>query len=192
MLVHLARSHPLGTTVEFTANSMLKALGRSTGKTQHKQLHEELLRLRSGTADITVDGKRGFFGGLIQNGKRDIETGRYVIQLDADMLKLYEAGYTQVDWAQRQALGNNNLSKWLHGFYSSHASPYPYKVATLKELCGSTSKDLRDFRRMLKKSLDDLVGVGCIESWEITDRDLVAVTKVPTPSQQRHILKRSK
>lgn len=193
MLVHLARMQPLGGKVDFTANAILKALGRGNGKTQHQQLHEELVRLRAGTAEITwTKDKKTFVGGMIQSVQRDDETGRYVAVLDKKMLTLYETGYSQVDWGQRQALGNNNLSKWLHGFFASHAAPYPYKVQTLKELCGSTSKDLRDFRRMLKKSLDDLVAVGSIKSWELTDRDLVSISKIPTLSQQKHLQKRGK
>lgn len=192
MLAHLARLQPLGDKIDFTANAILKALGRGTGKTQHKQLHEELVRLRAGTAEITwTKEKKTFVGGLIKSAARDDETGRYVVELDKKMFTLYETGYSHVDFSQRQALGNNNLSKWLHGFYSSHAAPLPYKVQTIKTLCGSTSKDLRDFRRMLKKALDDLVTVGSIESWEIDSRDLVNVKRVPTVSQQKHLIKKA-
>lgn len=193
MLVHLARLQPLGDKVDFTANAILKALGRGIGKTQHNQLHEELVRLRAGTAEITwTKERKTFIGGLVKTAQRDDETGRYVVELDKKMLTLYETGYSHVDWGQRQALGNNNLSKWLHGFYSSHAAPYPYKVQTIKDLCGSTSKDLRDFRRMLRKSLDDLITISAIKSWEISDRDLVSIIRVPTLSQKKHLQKRVK
>ena len=192
MLVHLARQQPLGNRVDFTAHALLKALGRGTGKSQHKQLHDEIVRLRAGTTEITwTEDKKTFIGGMISQAFRDDETGRYVVVLDPKMQTLYQTGYSQVDWGQRQALGNNNLSKWLHGFYSSHAQPYPYKVRTLKDLCGSNSKDLRDFRRMLKGSLADLVEVGLITSWEIDERDLVSVLKVPTLSQQKHLAKKA-
>jgi hypothetical protein len=191
MLVHLARLQPLGNQVDFTAHALLKALGRGTGKSQHRQLHEEIVRLRGGTSEIvwTQTGK-SFVGGMIRNAYRDKETGRYVVILDEQMHELYQSGYSQVDWGQRQALGNNNLAKWLHGFYASHAKPYPYKVATLKELCGSTTKDLREFRRMLKAALEELVAVGLLTTWAIDDRDLVTVEKVPTISQAKHLAKK--
>jgi hypothetical protein len=193
MLVHLARQQPLGNRVDFTANALLKALGRATGKTQHTQLHDEIVRLRAGTSEITwTKEKKTFVGGMIAQAFRDDDTGRYIVVLDPKMLTLYETGYSQVDWGQRQALGNNNLSKWLHGFYSSHADPFPYKVQTLKDLCGSTSKDLRDFRRMLKKALGDLITVGSITSWSISEKDLVSIEKVGTNSQQKHLAKRRK
>lgn len=191
MLVHLARHQPLGDRVDFTAHALLKALGRGTGKSQHQQLHEEIIRLRAGTTEITwtTEGK-SFIGGLIARAYRDDETGRYVVILDHKMHTLYQEGYSQVDWAQRQALGNNNLAKWLHGFYSSHAKPFPYKVATLKDLCGSTTKDLREFRRMLKAALRELVDVGLLTTWTLDERDLVTVTKVPTISQAMHLAKK--
>ena len=188
MLVHLARMQPMGDRVDFTAHALLKALGRGTGKSQHKQLADEIIRLRAGTAEISWTGEqKSIIGGLVSKAYRDDETGRYIVILDQDIHKLYENGYSRVDWGQRQALGNNNLSKWLHGFYASHAKPYPYKVRTLKNLCGSNSKDLRDFRRMLKTSLAGLVKVGLITSWAIDERDLVSVVKVPTHSQQKHL-----
>lgn len=188
MLLHLSRLQPLGTRVDFTAHALLKALGRGTGKSQHKQLHDEIVRLRTGTVEIKWTGtKKSYGGGLVKDYYRDENTGRYVVELTAKMLTLYEHGYSYVDWSQRQALGSNNLSKWLHGFYASHAKPYPYKVRTLKNLCGSTSKDLRDFRRMLKASMEDLVRVGLLLGWEIDATDLVTVRKNLTYHQQRHL-----
>ena len=37
--------------------------------------------------------------------------------------------WTQIDWEQRQRLrGSKSLALWLHGFYASHAAPYPLTV----------------------------------------------------------------
>lgn len=192
MLVHLARLQPLGNRVDFTAHSLLKTMGRGTGKSQHQQLHDEIIRLRSGNVEITWEALDKVYGeGLVKKYYMDRTIGRYVVELSPEMLTLYETGYSQVDWGQRQAL-TNNLSKWLHGFYSSHAKPYPYKVSTIKDLCGSTSKDLRDFRRMLKTALADLVTVGMLVDWSIDAKDLVTVQKVPTFSQRLHLERAAK
>lgn len=191
-LLHLARAQPLGNRVEFSVNALLRELGRKTGKAQHDQLHEEITRLRGGTVDMlwTADKKR-FFGGLIVKGYRDEETQRYVVELEPDLLKMYEQGYSHIDWEQRKALGSNNLSKWLHGFYSTHAAPYAYKVETIRSLSGSTVERLVDFRKMLRQALDHLVQIDALLSWEIDD-DLVHVKRVPSSSQQRHILNKAK
>jgi len=192
MLVHLARLQPLGNRVDFTAHSLLKTMGRGTGKSQHQQLHDEIIRLRSGNVEITWEALDKVYGeGLVKKYYMDRTIGRYVVELSPEMLTLYETGYSQVDWGQRQAL-TNNLSKWLHGFYASHAKPYPYKVSTIKDLCGSTSKDLRDFRRMLKTALADLVTVGMLVDWTIDEKDLVTVQKVPTFSQRLYLERAAK
>lgn len=191
MLLHLARLQPLGNRVEFSAHEFLKALGRLTGKSQHEQLKEEIARLRSGTVEITWTEKRKtFLGGLIEKAYRDEDTQRYVVIFDYKMLGLYENGYSHIDWNQRQALGSNNLAKWLHGFYATHAEPFPYKVETIKTLCGSTAKELKKFRQTLKSALNELTEIGAIQSWEINADDLVSIKRTPTLAQQKHLKNR--
>ncbi len=191
MLLHLARLEPLGTKVEFTAHSLLKELGRSTGGKDHEQLKEELARLGSGWTEITdTKAKKTFAGNFISSFVRDDETERYIITFNSATLKLYESGYTLIDWDQRQALGKNNLAKWLQGFYFSHAKPYPYKVETIYRLCGSVA-ELKEFRRMLRIALAQLVKVGAIEGWSIESKnDLVEVVNVPSKTQVKHLTKR--
>jgi TrfA protein len=188
MLLHLARQQPLGNQVEFSAHSFLKELGRGIGQTQHEQLKEEIVRLRSGTVEITWKNEgKTFMGGLVEKAFRDEVTQKYVVVFDQKMLCLYEGGYSHVDWEQRNALGNNSLAKWLHGFYASHAAPFPYKVETIRTLCGSSNGELRGFRRDLKIALTELVEVGAIVSWEINKNDLVIIVKIPTSSQKKYM-----
>lgn len=176
-LLHLARLQPIGSQIRFNTKTLLRALDRQTGKTQRDQLHEEIIRLRSGTVDLlwTADRKR-FFGGLISKGVKDEETQEYVIELEPRIMELYQNGYSYINHDQRQQLGANNIARWLHAFYSTHEHPFPYKVATLRDLCGSTS-NLRLFRAKLKESLASLVEVGAIESWLIDEKDLVVIHK---------------
>jgi hypothetical protein len=193
MLLHLARLQPLGTKVEFTAHSLLKELGRGTSGKEHEKLKEEIMRLMTGGVEITWTKEKKAFGGtLVSSYFRDEETGRYVVKFNQDMAQLYGVGHTLIDWSERQALGKNNLAKWLHGFYASHAKPYPYKVDTLHGLCGSTD-ELKGFKRRLKKALAELAAAGSIRSWSIDpDTDLVHVVNIPSPTQARHLAKATK
>lgn len=201
MLLHLARQQPLGRRVDFTANALLKELGRGTGKTQHEQLKEEISRLAAGLIEITWPlkdeaGRRIAFGGtLVDHYGRDEQpdgTQRYVVIFREELLALYETGYSHIDWHQRQTL-TTSLAKWLHGFYATHAEPFAYKVETIKSLCGSTVERLSDFRKLLRKALDELEACGAIKKGShITEDDLVMIAKVPTLSQQRHIRSRLK
>lgn len=187
-LLHLARLQPLGTEVEFTAHSLLKELGRGTGKSQHEQLKDELMRLISGAVEITwVKEKKAFAGALVSSYFRDDETGRYVVKFNNDMTKLYGMGSTYIDWEQRKALGKNNLAKWLHSNYASNVAVLDYKVETIRNLSGSTS-ELRRFRQTLRAALDELVKIGAIRSWSIDQKaDLVRVDKVPSKAQRKHL-----
>ena len=192
-LLHLARLQPLGTEVEFTAHSLLKELGRGTSGKHHDELKEQLMRLIGGAVEITwTKEKKAFAGALVSSYFRDDETGRYVVKFNPDMANLYGVGHTLIDWAERQALGSNSLAKWLHGFYASHAKPYPYKVETLHGLSGSTA-ELKEFRRMLRAALALLVEVGAIKSWSIDQKtDLVEVVNAPSQTQLKHLAKAKK
>ena len=194
MLLHLARLQPLGSKVEFTAHSLLKELGRATGGKDHEQLKEELMRLITGGVEITwTKEKKAFAGTLVSSYFRDDETGRYVVKFNPEMTQLYETGHTLINWSQRQALGKNNLAKWLHGQYATHAKPHPYKVETLHRLSNSTTKRMTDFRQMLRVALAQLVEIGAIKSWSIDPgSDLVEVVNVPSQTQIKHLAKAAK
>ena len=62
--------------------------------------------------------------------------------------------FTQIEWAVRNDLHGKPLAQWLHGFYASHAKPYPVKVETLHKLCGSEATLLSDFKKDLRRNLD--------------------------------------
>lgn len=193
-LLHLARSQPLGTEVEFTAHSLLKELGRGTGGKDHERLKDELARLGSGWTEITdTKARMTFAGNFISSFVRNDETERYVVSFTPKMAQLYEAGHTFIDWSQRKALGKDNLAKWLQGHFASHAKPFAYKVETLKTLSRSTIKRLSDFRGKLLSALDKLVEVGVIQSWSIDKKtDLVKVVNLPSQTQLKHLTKAKK
>lgn len=188
MLLHISRQQPYGKHIEFIASDLLKALGRTTSGDEYSDLKEDIARLRACSVEILVSGENTFGGGLIQNFYREEASQRYVIVFDEGIKRLFDTGITHVDWDHRMKLKDNSLAKWLHGFYSTHASPLKYKVETIKELCGSTVGRLADFRAALRKALDKLKSIGAITYWDIDPRsDLVTVRRKPSPSQKRHL-----
>ena len=184
--LHLARMHPLGTRCEFTAHAFLKALGRSTGKPMHEWLKDVFRRLTACAVEITQN-KKTYFGPLIEGGIRDEETGFYVLQLNPGLVKLYGAGmWTAIDWQQRQQLRRKPLALWLHGFYASHADPYPVSVEKIRQLSGSRTKTLFHFTASLKRALNELKAIGAIVDFEIKD-GLVYVERIPSSSQRKYL-----
>ena len=187
--LHLARTQALGSKCYFTAHGFLKALGRSTGKHDHTWLGESLARLSATSVEITAS-RRTYFGSLIDRGVRDEDTGKYVVEINPDLAKFYgRSQWTQIDWEQRQRLRGKPLVLWLHGFYATHATPYPLTVAYLHKLSGSQTKQVRKFKQNLTKALRDLQDAGAIKAFEIRD-DLVHVWTIPSPSQQKHLAAR--
>lgn len=187
MLLHMGRLQPTMGRVEFTAHAFLTALGRGTSGKHREELKEEISRLMGGVVEIAwTKEKKAFAGSLVSTVYRDDESQRFVVMLDPKMMALYESGYSQISWSHRAALKNNNLAKWLQGFYASHASAYPYRVETLRDLCGSKQADLAGFRRLLRAALRQLAAVQIIVEWDITD-DLVRVVHTPSISQRKHL-----
>ena len=188
-VLHLARTQALGTECNFTAHGFLKALGRSTGKMNHEWLQTALERLTGAVMRIS-DGRRTYFGTLIERGVRDEDTGRYVVEINPDLAKFYgRSQWTQIDWEQRRQLRGKPLALWLHGFYASHAASYPLTVAYLHKLSGSQTKEVWKFKQNLTKALRDLQAAGAIRDFEIRN-DLVHVWTIPSPSQQKHLAAR--
>lgn len=189
--LHLARQGGVGCRIHFTAHSFLKNIHRSTGGKDVEWLKSAFSRLASAVIEAK-HGKFAYFGPMIQHGGRDDETGEYCIEMNPAIVALYGPdGWSQIDWQQRQQLKRQPLAQWLHGFYSTHAQPFPLKVKTLHQLSGSENGALFDFRRQLRLALDK-VSEATGWTWRIDENDLVHIVKTPTPSQAKHLARRSK
>jgi hypothetical protein len=176
--MHLARTGGLGTRIQFSAHGFLKAIERNGSGASMEWLKKTFLRLASTVVEIK-DGKRAYFGPLIHHGTRDDETGHYVIEINPAIAALYDKdGWTAEEWAQRMALKKMPLAQWLHGFYSTHRHPYPYKVETLHRLCGSEAAQLFHFRAELREALEKLARVTCW-SCDLDGDDLVQIERRP-------------
>lgn len=175
--LHIARETTLGSRISFTAHGFLKAIGRNTSGANHEWLKGAFARLASSVVELK-DGKRAYFGGLISYGARNDETGFYELELNPKIASLYnDDGWTGQDWEQRKALIGKPIALWLHGFYSTHANPYEYKIDTLYKLCGSEAKALKHFKERLNESLSAL---SIATGWNCRiDGDKVQIFKTP-------------
>ncbi len=166
----------LGHTVRFTSNNFLHAIGRNNGRSDYAWLQESLWRLRVNDVVIS-DGNFSYAGSLIHEQYMDEKTGDCCLILNPKILACFgDAGWTGMSKFFRLQLKGKPLTLWLYGFYSSHKKPLPFKVVTIKGLCGSNVGELRKFRQMLKKSLVEL---SSVTGWQcaIGDGDLVFVKK---------------
>jgi TrfA protein len=186
-VMHIARGVHEGNRICFSAHKLLRLIGRNTGRSDHVWLHRTLKHLTATAVEIRdLQSKRLFWGSLLPRGAADEDSAQYVIEVNRDLVKLFDRGFTQIDWEQRRLLRRKPLAQWLHLYYSSHAKPHPVSVAWLRNKSGSKTASLRAFRQKLKAALNEIQSAGVVVSWEIID-DLVHVVRVPTPSQQRYI-----
>jgi TrfA protein. len=180
-VTHLARLQPLGERVEFSAHSMLKALRWDTGSAGYKRLRAVLTRLQATAVMVSADGmERGYSGSLLRSFAWD--QARWSVELDPKIIRLFgSTQYTRLEWEQRMRLAP--LAKKLHAYYVTHRDPYPLRVETIRDLCGSRIRELSQFRPTLRLALNRLVEVGFLESWNL-DRttDQVSVVRAPQAS----------
>lgn len=192
-VLHMARSQAMGAECRVTAYRLLKVLGRTDTGKNRQILDTHLSRLKAASLELRCSGN-SYEGSLIQEVYREhCEAGSrsYVIRLNPKLQTLFVGDqFTEVDWSVRQALQGKPLAQWLHGFYASHATPFPLKVETLHRLCGSRASSLLDFKKDLRRALYSLAEASTTKgkpfSYEI-EGALVRVKTTPSPSQRRHL-----
>lgn len=169
--------------MQFTGKGFLHGIGRSAGKSGREWLRDSFRRLTGSAVEITLEirGTYGidsytYAGSLLDEFIYNTSSQGYFLKINPKLSKLFNAGWTQLQWHQRLKL-KTDLAKWLHGFYASHRKPYPMKVATLKYLCGSSISRQSDFRRKIRRALDELIKAELIEYWEIDLQDKVHIKK---------------
>jgi hypothetical protein len=190
-LVHMATQGALGESLLLSGHAILRGLGRDTGGRAHVQLRNDMERLVAGTVSLrNTLRKVEYIGHLIDKAIQHEMSRHWLILLNPDLRALYRpSAYTLVDWAQRMRLRGKDLARWLHLFLATHATPFPVKVATLKELSGSRTTVLWKFRQLLRRALTDMQTNGDIAAWEIDAKDLVHVERgnAVTASQRQHL-----
>jgi len=189
-LLHSAAPQPLGTEITFSAHSLLKALGRDTGHSQHLWLHEVLLRLRGGTVEMT-DHAVEYSGGLIDGWLRNTLTKFYTISINPKFAAFFSHGmWSKIDHGQRQSLGRSMTAKALHAYYSTHAAPGPHSLDTLAGIAGLKNKNKRQRDSGIIKAHEALKEVGFLTDFQVSG-NLIKVEIKPSASQMRHIAKKS-
>jgi hypothetical protein len=194
-VLHALRFQAMGAQCRVTAYALLKLMGLTDTGKNRTTLHARIERLCANAVTIK-QGRYTYIGGLVQEAFKEEDSQEWVIVLNPRLRALFEPDqFTQVEWGVRQTLSGQPLAQWLHGFYASHAKPYPVKVETLHRLCGSETESMRHFREKLLKALDAVVAASDTHgekfSYMIRD-DVVCVDKVSSESQQRHLAKKTR
>ena len=189
-VLHAVRQQAMGDTCHVTAYSLLKLMGLTDTGKNRQLLSERIERLASAVVKIQC-GRYSYVGALISGAVHDEQTREWVIRMNPDVRPLFAPDqFTQVQWAVRQELGKNQLAKWLHGYYSTHAKPYPMRVEKLLHLAGSTNKSSRSSNQKARDALAAIAAAsdkhGEEFAFEVQD-GMVYVDRRPSRSQRRHL-----
>ena len=191
-VLHAVRLQELGSQCRLTSYALLKLMGKTDTGKNRTTLHNRIERLVANAVTVK-QGRYTYIGGLIRFAAKDEETQEWVIELDEKLRPLFAGDqFTQIEWAVRHELNGQQIAQWLHGFYASHAKPFPFKVETLLKLCGSEDASATSGRQKLRKALDAVAEASAAHgegfSYEIRG-DLVHVEKQAKGAQRRHLAK---
>lgn len=194
-ILHTLRAQKMGNQCRTTSYALLKTIGLKDSGDNRRILHKRITRLTANAVEIR-QGRYCYIGGLLHEAFKDEETQEWVITLNPHLVALFAPDqFTLVQWGTRRELAGQPLAQWLHGFYSSHAAPFPLRIETLHRLCGSETGELWKFTQTLKKALEAVAqacaAAGETFSWRI-EGGLVYVERTPTAAQRRHLEKRGK
>lgn len=193
-VLHAVRLQALGSQCRVTSYALLKLMGKTDTGKNRATLNKRIERLVANAVTVK-QGRYTYIGSLIRFAAKDEETQEWVIELDEKLRPLFAADqFTQVEWAVRRELDGKPLAQWLHGFYASHAKPFPMRMETLLKLAGSEDANPRSAQQTLRKALD-AVAEACAAhgeefSYEIRG-DLVHVEKKAKGAQRRHLAKKA-
>jgi hypothetical protein len=172
LAVHLARRQNLGSQIRFSAYGFLNSIGRSKGKQNRDWLKNVFTRLTACAVEIAV-GNRTYTGPLVHEFFHDSDTKEYVLTVNPRLAMLFDDGYSLLAWETRTVL-RTELAKWIHCFVCSHAPGRIHRIGVegLLELCGSESKNLREFRHRLRDAMGELQAIGEVREWSL-DKNVV-------------------
>jgi len=192
-LLHAVREQDLGSECRVTSYALLKLMGKADTGGNRQTLHKRITRLCAGAIEVK-NGRYVYIGGLVGEAFKDEKTHAWLVVVNPKLRALYGPNqFTQIEWAVRHELDGQQLAQWLHGFYASHAKPFPIKVETLLQLAGSENEATRSAYQKLRKALDALAKAstakGAPFSYEIRE-GLVHVEKAGSRAQRRHLARK--
>ena len=191
-VLHAVRLQELGSQCRLTSYALLKLMGKTDTGKNRATLNKRITRLVASALTVK-QGRYSYIGSLIAGAAKDEDTQEWVIELDPRLRPLFAADqFTQIEWAVRHELDGQQLAQWLHGFYATHAKPFPMKVETLLNLSGGENADPYSGKQKLRKALDAVAEASAAHgegfSYEIRG-DLVHVEKRASGPQRRHLAK---
>lgn len=197
-LIQLAKSQPLGSLIQFTAGSFVKAIGWPRTKESYERLRACLIRMQATSLQVIAERLGTDSGKGIsmipefewQDKVTEKPLRYYAVILAPALVKLFggKGYFTRVEWEQRLDLPAG-LATWLHGYFASHNKPHPIRLETISKGAGLTTARLAHVRQLVEAALDELKRVNFLKAWRIDgpDNDLVSVERTSIDAPELEI-----
>lgn len=155
-LIYLAQQRNIGSELKITLYDLCQQMNLTYNQERGKKLIERALRLKFAMMTIKT-GTKIFAGNLINNVYIDeAGDGKLVIEYNKKLAPLFiDNDYTFISVDIRHMLGDNQLAKWLYGFYESHKGPIPLSIDFIQKLCRSENST-KDFKYKMKRALEEI------------------------------------
>lgn len=175
-VLEYAKKTTINTPIEFTFHQMCKDLDWSVNGRSYKRIEDSLTRLQA-TA-IQFKSKRVARLESLSMIERFSVVNRghtrnafCKVQVAKEMIILFGGSYyTTFIWDKYRKL--SPTSRRLYDYIGSHQTPYPIKLETFKNLCGSQTKEVWKLRQQIRKACDELVDAEMVsKAW--IENDLI-------------------
>lgn len=138
-ILEYAKRQPLGRPVEFSYYQLCRDLGWPVNGRYYQRAEDCLSRLQATAIKITTQ-RIGTLSLSMVDKFAVLEPGvakaRCQAHIDPRMIYLFAGScFAQVEWDRYRNL--SPISRRLYDYIASHRTPYPIKLETFRQLCGS-------------------------------------------------------
>lgn len=177
-LINEAIQFPLGVAVTLNRARLLRAMGRSTGKSDYEWLHRRMKALTVATLFIEAkkpDGSVKFRVGhleafhIVQSFRYDDLSETYSFMMDPRWVQLFSnREFALIDWTKRLEIrrGQDMAKAFQRLVATSSHSVQRYALDWLKEKMQYRGRP-RDFRVAVDRAMRELQRLGLVASWSI-------------------------
>ncbi|HVI41176.1 MAG TPA: plasmid replication initiator TrfA [Anaerovoracaceae bacterium] len=165
--------------METSLHHICANMGKFTKGDTKKYISDSIERLAASSLKVITDDFK--YIDKLFSIVEEIKTGRVILSFNEKFMGLMTVDYCSLQSVNERNELDGELTKWLYNFYSTHKEElHCHRINDLKSWCGSTMKIEREFKRSLKKSLDQLLAKGYIKNFSfdvaIDGETLVKVT----------------
>jgi len=184
--IHYFRGCVPNQEIRISPRDFLLAIGRQDGLEGRRWLWGSIKRIAKTVLEISIlfsERKIKFVGALftIVSEEKNGVPGEIRMRLPLDALRLYnEDSRTLLSMSRRLSLKGpgSQLAKSLQAKIYSHKNPFPMRLETLMEQCGSKRyKRITDFKKNLILALKLLLENEDIEGFSISKDGLVTIRR---------------